>query len=215
MRIKTEADSILSGGAQELEMSKASLEAYSKELMKNNEALYSNAKLAAQAAVEHFRFSKALDNLEGIVKDNIAIIKKADKGSLDYYDSLGQVQEALIETFGMEVGSEFVEKNIDKIKSAAEGSAEAIEELGILISKEYVGNLEIASDNISAFFSKDIEKVIIGDNVFYNLDEFETYFNTIKNNVLGYIDEIAASGLSIGDSLNGTIDVESFVNDLN
>ena len=89
MRIKTEADSILSGGAQELEMSKASLEAYSKELMKNNDALYSNAKLAAEAAVEHFRFSKALDNLEGIVKDNIAIIKKADKESLDYYDSLG------------------------------------------------------------------------------------------------------------------------------
>ena len=119
----------------------------------------------------------------------------------------------------MEVGSEFVETYIDTIKSAAEGSAEAIEKLGVLISKEYVGNLEIASDNISAFFSKDKlgldEAVVIGDNVFYNLDEFESYFDTIKNNVLGYIDEIAASGLSIGDSLSGTIDVESFVNDLN
>ena len=68
-RIESAAGGILATGATELETSKSALEAYTEELLKNNQALYANKKIAAEATVEHFRFSKALDKLEGTVKD--------------------------------------------------------------------------------------------------------------------------------------------------
>ena len=220
-RLEAEASNIIDAGARELETTTGALEAYTAELMENNEELAKNKKLAAELAVETFRFSKQLDKLEKVVKDNIKNIKNFNKNSLDCYESLGKVQEALEETFGLDVSSDFIKKNIDLISSAAEGSQEAIKNLGIAISKDYIKNLEIADENISAFFNEELnngEGLQIGDNVYASLDEFTNHFNTAKQNVLGYIDEISNANLKIGDSLSNALgpeDMSNFVGSLN
>jgi hypothetical protein len=67
------------------------LEAYTDELMRTNEVYAENKKLAAEAAVETFKFSKSLDELESIVSDNIDNIKNFNKTNLECYESLGAV----------------------------------------------------------------------------------------------------------------------------
>ena len=221
-RIEAESQNIINAGAQDLEVTTGALEAYTQNLMENNEALANNKKLAAEMAVETFRFSKQLEKLENVVKDNIANIKAAEKNNLEYYESLGEVKKALEETFGLKVSTNFINAdNIDLIAKAAEGNAEAIKELGLSISKDYVNNLSVATENIDAFFNetfKATEGLAIGDYVYQSVDEFTNHFNESKSLVLSYIDEIANASLNIGDNVAQAIgeeDTQAFVNGLN
>jgi preprotein translocase subunit SecA len=136
-----------------LEVPVEAIEAYTEVLMENNAELAKNKKLAAQTAVENMKFSKQLSKLNDVVKDNIKVIKKADKDSLEYYESLGAVTEMLKETFGTDVSANFVATadNIDLISEAAEGNEKAIKKLGAAIAKDYVENLDMSTDYIDAF----------------------------------------------------------------
>jgi hypothetical protein len=91
----------------------------------------------------------------------------------------------------MEVDGDFIAKNIDLIAKAAEGNEEAVKKLGAEMSKNFVENLQIAEENIKAFKDLDVDEGLqIGDYVYASLEAFTNSFNTAKNNVLSYIDEI-------------------------
>jgi hypothetical protein len=125
--------------------------------MRSNEAYADNKKLAAEAAVETFKFSKKLENLEKVLKDNVKNIKNFNTNNLECYESLGLVKDALEDAYGAEVDSDFIVKNINLIEKASTGSAKAVEELGRAIAKETVENLEIAKDNLDAFSGEDFK----------------------------------------------------------
>jgi hypothetical protein len=89
--MRKQADQILTAGAAELDMTKEALEAYTQDLMENNEHLAKNEKLAAEVAVASARMSIGLDKLEEKLNDNVDTLKSAEKNSLDYYEALGEV----------------------------------------------------------------------------------------------------------------------------
>lgn len=137
-RQEREANSIISRGAADLEMDPQALEAYAEHLMETNEALEDNKKLAAEAAVASAKFSISLDKLEKAVKDNADTIREADKDSLDYFESIGKVGKAIKDAFNVDVDSDFIVNNLDKIEQAATGDVEAVNTLRQLLSEEIV-----------------------------------------------------------------------------
>ena len=144
VRMEQESKAILEQGAAELEMTSEALEAYTQDLMKNNEELKDNKKLAAQAAVESAKFGNNLDKLEKSLNDNIETINKekdAVEKSLDYYEALGEIQKNFEEAFGVEVDSEFITKNLDKIQKAAKGDIAAIDELRMALMDDIIANI--------------------------------------------------------------------------
>jgi hypothetical protein len=100
-------------------MTEEALEAYADSLLEANEGLEGNVKLAAESAVASAKMTKGLDKLEEVLADNIGTLQEADKTSLDYFESLGAIQKAVEELFGVDVSSEFITKNIDLIDQAA------------------------------------------------------------------------------------------------
>lgn len=144
VRMEQESKAILEQGAEELEMTSEALEAYTQDLMKNNEELKDNKKLAAQAAVESAKFGNNLDKLEKSLNDNIETINKekdAVEKSLDYYEALGEIQKNFEEAFGVEVDSEFITENLDKIQKAAKGDIAAIDELRMALMDDIIANI--------------------------------------------------------------------------
>lgn len=140
-RMDAEAEGILREGASQLEMETESLEAYTDHLMENSEVLADNKKIAAEVAVESARFSIGLDKLEKALDDNIDTIKKADKTNLDYFESLGEVQSALEDAFGVEIDSDFIENHLEEIQAAATGDIEAVEALRELLAQDIICNV--------------------------------------------------------------------------
>lgn len=140
-RMDAEAEGIIQEGASQLEMETESLEAYTEHLMENSEVLADNKKIAAEVAVESARFSIGLDKLEKALDDNIDTIKKADKTNLDYFESLGEVQSALEDAFGVEIDSDFIENHLEEIQAAATGDIEAVEALRELLAQDIICNV--------------------------------------------------------------------------
>ena len=144
--LEAQADAIISAGAEELETSSAALEAYTQDLMANNEHLAKNKKLAAEVAVESARFSENLDKLEKALSDNLDTMKNAEKGSWEYYEALGEIQTAFQEAFGVNVDADFIEKNLELIEKAATGAEESVDELQKVLSQEIICNVLGVSD---------------------------------------------------------------------
>ena len=82
-----------------------------------------------------------LDKLEKALDDNIDTIKKADKTNLDYFESLGEVQSALEDAFGVEIDSDFIESHLEEIQAAATDDIEADEALRELLAQDIICNV--------------------------------------------------------------------------
>jgi hypothetical protein len=145
-RMDAEAEGIIQEGSAQLDMTSESLEAYTEHLMENSDVLADNKKIAAEVAVESARFSIGLDKLEKALDDNIDTIKKADKTNLDYFESLGEVQSALEDAFGVDIDSDFIEEHLEEIQAAATGDIEAVEALRELLAQDIICNVMGVSD---------------------------------------------------------------------
>lgn len=162
-QLNKQADGIITSGAEELEMTEEALEAYTEDLMENNEALKDNKKIAAQTAVESAKFSKNLDKLEKVLDDNIGSLRNAEKGSLDYYEALGNIQKSLEDTFGVDVDASFIEDNLNLIEEAATGDVDAVNRLRTALSQEIicevmaVDNFEEVNSDIQDLSNKILE----------------------------------------------------------
>jgi hypothetical protein len=64
-----------------------------------------------------------------IFKENYDILDASNKGTLDYAVALGELKTSMEKTFGVEVSTETIENNLDKIEAAANGDVEALEAL--------------------------------------------------------------------------------------
>ena len=154
----------LQSQAETLEISKESLEGYIETLMAQNAQLAENKELALQVAVSNIKFTRGVKNLKSALEDDIEVLTEWNEGAYETYEAASKVQQALEQMFGVKVSSNFVYEHLEKIKKAAEGDIEAIEELGILASKDFVANLIITdtaknqlNNLIDELSSKDIE----------------------------------------------------------
>lgn len=219
-RMETEAQNVITSGAAELELTEQAVEALTNQILEENKALGINKKQAAETAVSTLRFSKSLNSLKTTVADNISNIRNFNKNSLDCWESLGLVEKALEKTFGLKVDSDFVVENIELINKAANGSQQALTDLGIELSKDFVKNLQYAEHFIDSI-NEELEEssqIKIGEKIYTSLEEFTAGFEASKDIVLGYIDEIKGANLSIGDSLIDSLadgKTEEFIANLN
>jgi len=95
-------------------MSKESFDAYTKALQANNSALLENDKLAKKAATDNINFSVAIDDLNKILKDQEEALK--DVGSPAYYEAISSMSDAVNQMLGVDVDTNFIAANLEKIK---------------------------------------------------------------------------------------------------
>ena len=144
-RTAQEVQAIFDAGAQELGTSTDALELYAEHLINTNKGLEGNKKAAAQASVAHFKMAKGLNTLQKTFKENAEVLKKADKNSIDYYEALGKVNQAIEETFGVKVSADFLEneQNLEDLEKAANNDVEALKRLKKAINEDFILNLNI------------------------------------------------------------------------
>ena len=157
-RTAEEINAIFSANAQQLDTTTEALEAYAAHLIEVNEGLADNKKMAAQAAVEHFRMAKALNNLQEVFAENAEVLREADENSIDYYEALGKVAQAVEDTFGLKVSAEFIKDNLEDIERMAEGDEKALARLRKEVNKDWILNLNISEDNKNAL-AKEIDEL--------------------------------------------------------
>lgn len=109
--------------------SEEQFEAMTAGIMRTNEAFKDNEKLAKQAAIYQMRLSKAIDEGAEIWDDYGDALKEADETNSDYYEGLGALAETFTENLGFEVDWSDIEDNLDLVKKAMEGDADAAAEL--------------------------------------------------------------------------------------
>ena len=146
-KLAKDIEQIFSAGAESLDTSEAALESYTEALIKDNKALEKNKKLAAQIAVQNLKVAKGLNKVQSVLKDNAKVLKEADENSMDYHEAIGQLSEALTETFGMKVSTKFIKENLDDIKKMADNDAEALQRVRNELNKDFIMNLNISDEN--------------------------------------------------------------------
>lgn len=151
-----EVTAILQEGATALETTSDALEMYASSLMKTNPELDKNKKLAAEIAVSHFQTAKGLNTLQKTFQDYANVLQKADKNSLDYYEALGKLNQAIEETFGVKVSADFLEneENLKDLEKAANNDTEALARLKKAVNEDFILNLNINEDTKNILNSK-------------------------------------------------------------
>ena len=139
-------ENIFAAGESELEISAEALESYTEALIENNSALKNNKVRAAELTVESFRLGKAFNEVESLINDNIDVLNEANEMSMDYHETLGKIQIALEDAFGVELSTDFVKENLEDIKAAVRGDEEALRRLRLEASKEMIVNLHLNSE---------------------------------------------------------------------
>ena len=109
--------------------SEEQFEAMTAGIMRTNEAFKDNEQLAQQAAIYQMRLSKALEGAAEVWDDYGDALEEADENNSDYYEGLGALADTLTENLGFEVDWSDVEDNLDLVKKAMEGDADAAAEL--------------------------------------------------------------------------------------
>lgn len=172
------------------------------------------AEAAANAAIQNQRMNKGVSELADNWTDWKKILTGTDKDTEDYAKAVVNTEKALRDLVGVsedfEFSKDFLEsaENLELISEAAEGSEEAINELGVAVAEDFVKNMEGIEKN--AFIEND-ELVGAFDNQFANIispDEFEGARQTVLDG-LGMLREAVANGsIGIGDpiseAMNGT-----------
>jgi hypothetical protein len=90
--------------------------------------------------------SKGLEKLRDDFEDQVKVLKTYDRESYEVIEVATQVAQALKDVFGVDVSSDFVLDNLDKIEKAVAGDVEAFKELEILAAKDYVAHLAISDE---------------------------------------------------------------------
>ena len=212
-RMYEEGQAILQDAADEYELSKRTLEEYTKQLVENTDGLYTNYKTAAQAAAAHAKFSKNLEELTNVLDSELDTLKNLDKNTpytIKQLESMSKVGGVLSKLYGVEVSTAFFEsaENLQLLEKVANGSEKALKELGLAVSKDYFSNLKIEDLNSEVIAALD-------------LDVNQSSLDIWKNSVISTIDTLQskinelADGTNLADILGSTDAVNQFIADFN
>ena len=162
---------------------------------------------ARQLAVQNQRLNRGLANLVNNIDDWKKGLKETDKTSMDYIDTVQEMSAAIVDMVGasedLKLDGTFMEDNLDLITKAAEGSEEAINNLGIAVARFQVEAMQnpIDPSTINGAWSAQAYQ------------EFENWNST----VLSGIDELQTSldDLSIGDNVFDKLGGNDWIEALN
>ena len=196
----------------------------------------------ARLAAQNQRMNSALETLIGNWEDYAEILKisdentiKADKGSMEYAETISDLQDIVIDLTGanldLALSAEFVEDNIGLIRDAADGAAGALQKLGTKVAQFQVDSLTSTMQNLQTVFGasyslaqrmpggnpKDpIQRVLWGEEDGSTThvkteEELKVEFEAAKNNVIEGMQKIQNAidegDLKLGEKINDLANV--------
>lgn len=171
---------------EQYDKNEAGVKGYIKYLQKENKALAENEELAEAVAVRQIELGEALKECVGKWEDWQDALEDCDKGTADYYSTLGEMAEAFSDVFGVDLETDFIEDNMKDLEALINGDVDAFERLQKAAAHNYVDNMTI--------FSDDQEEI-----------------DRIKSELNSFIDEY--SGMEIGTEI--TMDDTNLIDTLN
>ena len=112
------------------------------------DTLEKDADAASVVTKSVMRMNKGIEDLAEGIDEWTDIMKKSDKTSQEYFESLSHIRDGLADILDTEadfISAEFVRDHLDDITLAAEGNAEAIDRLRDAYADQMI--LDIALDN--------------------------------------------------------------------
>lgn len=105
-----------------------------------------NADSAKALSVQIVRMNKGIEDLAEGFEEWSDILKNSDEISLEYYETLNKVQEALGNIFdinGSLISGSFIEAHLAELEKVAQGDVEAIESVRDALQEEVVTNIAL------------------------------------------------------------------------
>lgn len=171
---------------EQYDKNEAGVKGYIKYLQKENKALTDNEELAEAVAVRQIELGEALKECVGKWDDWQDALEECDKGTADYYSTLGEMAEAFSDVFGVDLETDFIEDNMKDLEALINGDVDAFQRLQEAAAHHYVANMTI--------YSNDQEEI-----------------DRIKNELNSFIDEY--SGMEVGTVI--TMDDTNLIDTLN
>ena len=131
--------------AEELEVSEKAIKLWSKDLVKNNKYLEANEEAAADTILANAKMNRGINTLAEGWEDWNKILKDCNKDSIEYWQTLADLQSALEDVFGITVSPEFLqnEEHLKQLGELAKGNTQSFEELRDAAMVDYVTHLDI------------------------------------------------------------------------
>ena len=127
-------------------LTEKSMDMLKEEISNSNDKLKEDEDLVEEIAADYLQWDTNIGKVVDVLHDqNEALM--AGEGT-EYYSALEDLSKATTDLLGVEVGPEFVEKNLQLIQDAAAGSVEAITELQLLSAQEMTLDLNLPTDKL-------------------------------------------------------------------
>lgn len=151
-------DDIQDDLAKEQAINKAGISQESYELLEEkirgtNSALKEEDELVQALATDVLNLDAGMTGLIDVLDEQADALANTNSAD-EYYKALEKVAQSTSNLLGVKVDNEFTEKHLEKIKAAAAGSTEALEELLLLSGKEMVIDFDLPQTEINSLLSQ-------------------------------------------------------------
>lgn len=228
-RIEEQHSQNIDDQAQAEGLSTDVLERQTELILENTEALEGNENAAKQLAVNNALMNKGMETLIDNWEDWGKVLKKGDKTSTEYAETIDEVSTCLEDLVGLSDGmgkdlsSSFFDsaENLALLDEAAKGSEKAVEELGYAVAENLTNNMDFDAEGWAAKIAEmgeAFEGIQFSDGLATSAAEMQTHFDTAKAAVLSGIEQIKNAELGVGDNLANALtpeDLSNFVSGLN
>lgn len=185
---------------------------------------------ARELAIQNQRMNNGIKELSDNWDDWNKILQNSNKYDKDYVKTTKQLNKVIKELVGssedLNLSEEFYDsaENMELLEQAAQGSEEAINQLGFAVGKNLIQSMEISSERVEAVRKTINELNNSGDDLNLSspvgkLNEALQNFDSNKQIVIDGLDTIANAGLQAGqqvsEAFNNTENYEQWVNSLN
>lgn len=191
----------------------------------STEALEDNANAAKQLAVNNTRMNKGMETLIENWEDWKEVLESGDKTSAEYAETITDLKDTVGDLVGLSedmsksLSNAFFDsaENLALLEKAANADEEAITDLGIAASKDLVSNLSVSEDILQSF-ADGAKSIEIGEDTYTSLDGLTQHFESCRNDVLSFLDDISNAELQVGQNLAEILDdgdIQQFADNLN
>ena len=127
-------------------LTEKSMDMLKEEISSSNDKLKEDEDLVEEIAADYLQWDTNIGKVVDVLHDQNEALMTGE--GTEYYSALEDLSKATTDLLGIEVGPEFVEKNLQLIQDAAAGSVEAITELQLLSAQEMTLDLNLPTDKL-------------------------------------------------------------------
>lgn len=134
------------------------VESYAKALQKAakssdllDKSLENNAEAAEDVALYTKKMNRGIEKLADGFEDWSDVLNKSDESSEEYISAMDDMKDAMSDVLGVSeefLSDSFIKENLEDIKLAAEGDADAIDRLAIAAGRDIILNIGIEDEGI-------------------------------------------------------------------